>query len=86
MSERVEIILALPAELAERLDKFVAEGKGGREQVALKMLEWALFFSVTPSERAEMDAQFALMATDEDYQEVIRQLKREGWFGFGPAS
>ena len=80
------VTIALPAELVERLDEFVAEGKGGREQVALKMLEWALFYSVTPSERAEMNAQFALMATDKDYQETIRQLEREGWFGFGPAS
>ena len=73
------VTIALPAELVERIDKFIAETGGSREQIALRMLERALFFSITPSERAEMEAQFAHMATDEDYQRTIRELESEGW-------
>ena len=73
------VTIALPAELAERTDQFIAETGKDREQVVLAMLEWALFWTHTPSGRAAIDSEFAHMATDGDYQETIRQLKSEGW-------
>ena len=74
MSTKVELTIALPAELAERIDKFVAETRESREQIALKMLERALFSSMTPSECAKLDAEMV-----EGYESIARDLENEGW-------
>ena len=76
------VTIALPAEFAKRLDKFIAEEGEGRshEQTTLEMLKWALLFLKTNSECRmchESEPESRHMAHDWTYHRIALQMVRE---------
>lgn len=70
-SETVRTTVTVPAELIDRSQHFIDEGKlPSRNALIVAALE----HFVTELERQEIDRQFEAMATDESYGEMNRQL------------
>lgn len=70
----VPTMLALPAELLERMDRAIREG---RAQSREDPVEVALRRQFAIEDAAAIDAAFAAMAEDEDYQDEARALTAE---------
>lgn len=70
----VRTTVALPADLLEAVDQFVREGKARNRN---ELLAAALRHELSAMRRAAIDADFAGMAHDAEYQADVRQLNRE---------
>ncbi len=65
MERTIRTILALPAELLEAADRAVQQGKARSRN---EFVAQALRHELATQKRAEIDAAFAAMADDEEYQ------------------
>jgi metal-responsive CopG/Arc/MetJ family transcriptional regulator len=74
MAETVRTTGALPAALLERVDDLVQSGAAASRS---EFLAIALQREIALRERAELDAAFAHMANDAEYQEEAQQIARE---------
>jgi Arc/MetJ-type ribon-helix-helix transcriptional regulator len=70
----VKTTVALPAELLEAADQAVREGKAANRD---ELVATALRHELLALSRATIDADFAEMANDEEYQQEARQIMAE---------
>lgn len=70
----VRTTLALPSELLEATDKVVSQGKAKSRN---DFVAQALRHELAALRRAEIDAAFAEMANDAEYQAEARQIEAE---------
>lgn len=66
--------LALPTDLLDQVDQAVREGKARSRNAFVAA---AISRDLAAQEEAEIDADFALMATDEDYQAEAARISAE---------
>ncbi len=74
MEKTVRTTLALPADLLERVDSAVREGRARSRNAFVAA---ALRRQLAAEEAAVIDAAFAAMADDEEYQAEARALAEE---------
>jgi metal-responsive CopG/Arc/MetJ family transcriptional regulator len=72
--QTVRITKALPEELLQAVEQAVREGKAASRN---ELIALALRHQLAALERAEIDAAFAEMVQDRDYQEESRRLAKE---------
>lgn len=72
--KRIRTTLSLPADLRERIERAVARGAAPNQS---RLILQAVDSYLTQQEEAWIDAQFAMMAHDEAYQALQRQVAAE---------
>lgn len=70
----VRTTLTLPSELLKDADRAVSQGKAKSRN---GFIAQAIRHELTAIKRAEIDAEFALMAKDTEYQTEARQIEAE---------